>query len=241
MSAAAENVIWHDLECGHYRADLPVWLELAAAAGGPVLDVGAGTGRVALELARAGHAVTALDSDAELLAALRGRAAGLPVEIVVGDARDFELERSYALILAAMQVIQLLGGRDGRARFLRCARTHLRAGGLLACAVVEDVAPFESAEQAALEPEVLRRRGQTFASHPVAIRRDGRQLVLERRRAVDTGEREHRATLHRIALDRVGAGALQAEGAGHGLKPGPTRVIAPTDDHVGSVVVTFGG
>ncbi|MDQ6751787.1 MAG: hypothetical protein M3Z33_13685, partial [Actinomycetota bacterium] len=75
VAATAElhDVRWHDLECGAYSADLPLWLELAAGAGGPVLDVGAGTGRVALELARAGHVVTALDSDAGLLCALRGR------------------------------------------------------------------------------------------------------------------------------------------------------------------------
>ena len=51
-------VIWHDVECGAYEADLPLWRELAS---GRVLDVGAGTGRVALDLARAGHPVTALD------------------------------------------------------------------------------------------------------------------------------------------------------------------------------------
>ena len=52
------EVIWHDIECGGYAADLPLWRELAAAEAGPVLDVGAGAGRVALELARHGHAVT---------------------------------------------------------------------------------------------------------------------------------------------------------------------------------------
>jgi len=51
--------IWHDIECGAYTADLPLWEELAA--GGAVLDVGAGTGRVALRLARAGCAMTAVD------------------------------------------------------------------------------------------------------------------------------------------------------------------------------------
>ena len=56
--------VWHDVECGGYAADLPLWRELAAREAGPVLDVGAGTGRVALDLARAGHDVTALDRDA---------------------------------------------------------------------------------------------------------------------------------------------------------------------------------
>ena len=75
-------VVWHDLECGSYRADLPLWRELAAEGAArlrerrePVLDVGAGTGRVALDLAARGPRVTALDRDAELLAALRERAA----------------------------------------------------------------------------------------------------------------------------------------------------------------------
>ena len=39
-----ELVVWHDLECGGYDADLPLWRELAADADGPVLDLGAGTG-----------------------------------------------------------------------------------------------------------------------------------------------------------------------------------------------------
>ena len=68
---AMSAIIWHDVECGAYAADLPLWRELAATEAGPVLDVGAGAGRVALELARAGHDVTALDLDPELLAELR--------------------------------------------------------------------------------------------------------------------------------------------------------------------------
>ena len=51
--AVNAKVMWHDVECGSYVADLPLWRRLAAEAGGPVLDVGAGTGRVALDLARA--------------------------------------------------------------------------------------------------------------------------------------------------------------------------------------------
>src|SRR5206468_3595889 len=76
----APQIIWHDVECGFYRADLPLWQELAdaetAARPGPVLDVGAGTGRVALHLARARHRVTAVDCEESLLRALRERATG---------------------------------------------------------------------------------------------------------------------------------------------------------------------
>ena len=62
------KAIWHDVECGAYDADLPLWEELADEAGGPVLDLGCGTGRVALHLSRRGHRVLGLDTEASFLA-----------------------------------------------------------------------------------------------------------------------------------------------------------------------------
>src|SRR5690242_16623567 len=107
------NVLWHDLECGSYREDKPFWRSLAARQGGPILDIGAGTGRIAIDLCRQGHSVTALDSDAELLAELARRADGCALDTVRADARDFELGRRFPLCVVPMQTIQLLGGRDG--------------------------------------------------------------------------------------------------------------------------------
>src|SRR4249920_7709 len=113
------DALWHDLECGGYDEDLPLWRALAGEAGGPVLDVGAGTGRVTLDLAGAGAPVVALDAEGPLLEALAHRATGLPVETVVGDARELALgDRRFALVLVPMQTIQLLGGPRGRAAFL---------------------------------------------------------------------------------------------------------------------------
>jgi tRNA G46 methylase TrmB len=56
MSAerVSAEAIWHDVECGSYQADLPLWEELAQRAQGAVLELGCGTGRVALHLARRG-------------------------------------------------------------------------------------------------------------------------------------------------------------------------------------------
>src|SRR4029450_251215 len=98
----------------------------------PVLDVGAGTGRVAIDLARRGHEVVALDRDAALLDALCARAPGLAVTAAPADARDFDLGRRFPLILVPMQTVQLLGGPAGRARFLERVGGALGAGGLLA-------------------------------------------------------------------------------------------------------------
>ena len=57
----SREVIWHDVENGSYAADLELWRTLAAEASGPILDLGAGTGRVARDLHAAGHEVHALD------------------------------------------------------------------------------------------------------------------------------------------------------------------------------------
>ena len=140
------NVIWHDLECGAYAEDLPLWRALAATHGDPVLEVGAGTGRVALDLARQGHRVTALDSDPALLAELVRRAdeRGLELETVLADAREFELGARFALCVVPMQTIQLLGGSEGRSAFLRCARRHLRDGAVLAVAIAEMLELYEA-------------------------------------------------------------------------------------------------
>ena len=71
MSSVA---VWHDVECGGYAADLPAWAELADSAPGPLLELGCGTGRVALHLARSGHEIWAVDADPALLEALESSA-----------------------------------------------------------------------------------------------------------------------------------------------------------------------
>src|SRR3954447_12989570 len=103
LAALNLDALWHDLECGGYREDLPRWRSLAGETGGPVLDVGAGTGRVTLDLAAGGIPVVGLDIEPGPLAALAHRAAGLAVETVVADARHFELGRRFPLILVPMQ------------------------------------------------------------------------------------------------------------------------------------------
>ena len=255
-SPTPAEVVWHDLECGSYRADLPLWLELAARAQGPILDVGAGTGRVTLELARAGHAVTALDRAPALLAALRERALGLDVEAVQADARSFALARvDYALCIVPMQTIQMLGGADGRARLLERARAHLRPDGTLACAILGELDPFDCSG-GAIGPAAERARsgGSLYLSRAIRVAETGAGVVIERERRILPGrseapsrsfargrEQPGGAAEHDvIELDRVTVAMLRREGAQAGLKPQPARALAPTDEHVGSSVVMFG-
>jgi SAM-dependent methyltransferase len=235
------DVLWHDLECGGYDLDLPLWRELADREGSPVLDVGAGTGRVALDLARRGHQVLALDSDAGLLAALRDRAGGLDITTVAADARDFALERRFPLILVPMQTLQLLGGPEGRARFLACARDHLAPGGLLAAALADALEAFDAEHDHPPVPDLREVGGVVYASRPVAVRDLGDRAAIERVREVVARDGTRTVSDDVVELDRLNADELTTEAAGFGLRAETSRRLPATDDYVGSTVVMLRG
>jgi SAM-dependent methyltransferase len=242
--AAAPAVIWHDVECGGYAADLPLWRELADAADpqhgtAGVLEVGAGTGRVALDLLRAGHRVTALDVDRELLLALRERAGEAPLETVCADARTFELSRrDFGLCLAPMQTVQLLGGSGERVAFLRRARAHLRPGGLLACAIVTDLEPFDcGAGDAGPSPDLARFDGEVYVSRAVRVSVRMGSILIEREREILARGRARASERDVIELARVSLAQLEREGREAGFACAEARSIAATEEHVGSAVV----
>jgi SAM-dependent methyltransferase len=232
------SIIWHDLECGSYSEDLGLWRELAEAHGDPVLDIGAGTGRVTLELARAGHRVTALDQDDELLGELARRADGLPVTTAVADARRFELGQRFPLCIVPMQTIQLLGGEAGRRSFLDCALRHLSPGGVIAIAIAEELEPFELENGfPAVLPDICELDGVVYSSQPTAVRASDLGFVLERRREVVGTTGSHTATRDVIHLDRVTATQLEREAADAGLRRNGRAAVPETNDYVGSEVV----
>ena len=233
-----EESIWHDAECGTYRADLELWRALAAEFGDPILDVGSGTGRVALDLARAGHEVTALDVDARLAEVLRSRAAGLGIDVVVGDARSLALGRRFPLIVVPMQTIQLLLRASDRLRFFRRAIRHLAPGGRLALAISPELETFDVADGlTSVAPDVLEHDNVVYASQPTAVKPIDGGYVLERRRERIFPD-GRRSTAHdTVRLAELSVSQLEAEAAQVGLEPAGRRVIPPTSDHVGSVVV----
>lgn len=241
------EVVWHDLECGRYREDLPLWLELAAGRvdhSQAVLDIGAGTGRVTIALAQAGHRVVALDRDALLLEELRRRAGALPVETVCADARDFDLPgREFPLIVVPMQTVQLLGGGEAHLAFFRCARARLAAGGQLAVAfaAAEDFEEFEWQEgDMAPLPDIAEIDGRAYFSQPTAVRRIEGTFVLERHREVVEIDGARSGSDDRIALDIVTVESLQRAATRAGLRSLALRRIEASDEHIGSEVVIFG-
>ncbi len=168
-------VTWHDAECGGYGSDLPFWEALASSCGGPVLDLGAGTGRVALHLAAAGHEVVAVDLDPELVAALADRAAerGLSerIEVVCADVRELDLGRRFPLILAPMQLMHMFGGAANRRLALEAVAAHLDAAGTFAAALLAEPLPPSGPTEPL--PDVREVEGWIHSSLPLEVRVEG--------------------------------------------------------------------
>ena len=118
----------YDLEYSH-DYDLPFWLSLAARESGPLLEWGAGTGRLAVPLAAAGHDVTAVELSEKMVE--RGKEKGGAVEWIVGDMRTAKPKRLYGLAVCAFNSFLCLTSVDDALAFLRNAREYLAPGGLL--------------------------------------------------------------------------------------------------------------
>lgn len=136
--AARDEARRFTAEHAHYDEDIAFWRRHAARLGGPVLDLGCATGRVAVPLARDGHEVWALDRSPAMLDELRRRlrdedpAVAARVHPVEGDLSRFRLGRRFALVVVAMNTLQVLTDPAGRRAAFRAIRDHLAPGGELA-------------------------------------------------------------------------------------------------------------
>jgi len=120
-----------------YLEDIPFWLELANQHGDPVLELGCGTGRVLLPLARAGHRVIGLDNNLSMLHFLRSHleATLQPApEVFVADRAAFRLAVRFPLIILTCNTFSTLPAEIRRVT-LQCVRLHLKPGGLFATSV----------------------------------------------------------------------------------------------------------
>lgn len=231
------GAIWHDVECGSYGADLVLWEELAVAGDGPVLELGCGTGRVVLHLSRRGHETVGLDSDPELIDALRVRACGLPVTTVLADAREFALDEQVALVVAPTQMLQLLPDAEARIACLRCVAAALRPGGRFAAAILEGMPEPDGAPPPL--PDVREVDGWVYSSLAVEAAVAPGEIVVHRLRQTVSPLGELDEEPNQVRITTFPAAQLEEEAAAVGLRGVQRREIPATDIHVGSVVVVL--
>jgi SAM-dependent methyltransferase len=177
-----------------FRGDMDWYLRKGQESGGPVLELGAGTGRIALPLARAGVVVHALDADRGMLSALREKVAAEPNEvqarivIVDGDMRAFRLKEHFPLVIAPFRALLHNLTEDAHLACFHCVHDHLRPGGRFAFNVFYPSLEYMAQNSGALEG-VWRLRG-TFKGH------DGASVVRSEANRYDTVQRRV-SSLHR--------------------------------------------
>jgi len=119
------------------RTDVGFYVDEAKAAGGRVLEVGCGTGRILLPIARAGCAITGIDGSKQMLERCRVNLAAEPaavqsrITLAQHDMRDFNLAEQFTLIIAPFRVVQHLTTIDDQLQFLATVARHLAPQGRL--------------------------------------------------------------------------------------------------------------
>src|SRR5512147_2640743 len=115
--------------------DIPFYVDLAARVGGPVLEIGCGTGRVLLEIAAHGIEIEGLDLSEDQLRVLQAKidaAASHPIRLHYADMRDFVLGRRFRLIIAPFRPMQHLYTVADQIAAFRAIRAHLLPDGIFA-------------------------------------------------------------------------------------------------------------
>ncbi|HXF51440.1 MAG TPA: class I SAM-dependent methyltransferase [Dehalococcoidia bacterium] len=185
----------YEREHASYEEDLAFYTNLARRCELPVLELGAGTGRVALHLARAGFRVVGVDASAEMLEVARRKtepSLRRRVRWVQADMRDFDLRRRFDLVICAYGTFHHLRTSEEQRSCLRAVRRHLAPGGLLALAV----RPVTSVAWDPLEPTV---EAPWFDRDDATGEWFVRWSVVERRPATQTIRRVH--FVDRVAPD----------------------------------------
>ncbi len=123
----------YDAQYRGYRDDLPFYRGLAEDYGGPVLELGAGTGRVSAALAHAGAEVVAVDASEAMLGAaaerLRSERLVHAVTLRRGDMRTLELGRRFPLVIAPFNTLMHAYTVADQDQTLAAVARHLAPGG----------------------------------------------------------------------------------------------------------------
>lgn len=171
------------------RPDVRLFVEAAVESGGPVLEVGCGTGRVLLPTARGGVSITGLDISEHMLdvcrAALKDETREVQerVNLVQGDMRDFDLGRKFALITTPFRPFQHLITTKDQIRCLKTIHKHLEPGGTFVLDIfnpsLAGITADNLGKEMGAEPEFTTPEGIKVRRFNKTIQRDHFKQVLD--------------------------------------------------------------
>jgi precorrin-6B methylase 2 len=237
-----EEAIWQQVEFGSYAADLPLWVELAAAADGPVLELGAGAGRVTLHLAGHGHDVIALERDPELASELERAAERLKtaIEVVCADLvspAELRLSSEPAVVIGPLHVLQVLDGASRPAALARL-REVVSPGAVIAMALVDEATLLSAgAASTQILPDMKEIDGWVFSSEPLWVQVGDAALTVRRVRERVSPEGEIKRGVHDEVLHRLSPERLELEAEDAGFSPAGRRQVSSEASEADSTVV----
>ena len=127
----AEYYHFHQEATG--RDDIRFYTELSRSKGGRVLEIGCGTGRVSIELAKRGNTVTAIDLSDKMLNLFKEKNKSIAfdndINIYKMDMTNFQLNEKFDWIIFPFRVFQALLTNQDRIDCLNCLKTHLKESG----------------------------------------------------------------------------------------------------------------
>jgi SAM-dependent methyltransferase len=159
--------------------DRAFYAGLARETGGPVLELGCGTGRVLLPIAEQGLACVGLDLSKNMLDVLRAKNPPPNLELVQASMTDFDLGAArFGLVFVAFRAVQHLCDVEEQLATLACVKKHLRPGGLFAFDVfAPNLARTANLEEPEAE-DVRARDGDVEIRRFTRVRRDHVKQVM---------------------------------------------------------------
>ena len=161
------------------RRDVPFWRQLARQVGGPVLELGTGTGRIALPLGRAGIPLVGIDRSESMLDRARRRVTrtklGSRVRLLRGDIRYLPFRRPFRMVMAPYGMLQsLLRERDLKATLAEVHRV-LEPGGTFGVELVADLPSWKEYRKRVSLKGWRRARGGAHVTLVETVRQDRRR------------------------------------------------------------------
>jgi SAM-dependent methyltransferase len=160
------------------RRDVPFWERIAAAQPGLVLELGCGTGRLTLPVARTGARIVGIDRSGPMLARARGRLrrARLRVPLVRGDIRQMPFRRrtKFDLVMAPYGILQSLTTDRDLEATLRGVAGLLRRRGLFVIDLVPDLPRWSEYDR---RVSLAGRRGRGHVRLTESVRQDRRRRL----------------------------------------------------------------
>ena len=171
--------IYDDWYQASFDVDGAVALLADLANGGPALELGTGTGRIALPLSARGVSVEGIDSSPAMSRKLAEKPGGGEVPVTIGDFSEFDLGRDFSLVYVVFNTLFGLQDQESQVRCFETVSRHLRPGGKFAVeAFVPDLRRFDGGQAVRATSVGLDEVRMDVSSHDAVAQRTASQHVV---------------------------------------------------------------